>query len=240
MAVIYDQPSALDIPLRRAPHPAVRDLADTAGQTALSAFLIDTFRTITRTVVQAPEPGDAAMELLIGATTPDDPSVPLVEYLQPLAATLEQSQSPGRRPIPIAAFHVRRTDAPAAHVVFGPAAAESGPAAAGATVDRWRTAASADAPAFVADLAAQAVRRDPPAAGPLRVDLSFAITRQLHWHTLWSPTLQALGALLDDPGSPSGAAGPGPKRIAHLGLHLDLQDGWSDETVVDVRIAPAG
>ena len=135
----------------------------------------------------------------------------LDNYLPPVAAALKELA-------PVSFWALKRVGGESTLTL-----AEARPAFGHSAESGWaeveaRTTASATTTAWKEQVAAQAGRQESAGRrGPMEVEVSFFVSPQRNWTTLWKPALDSLGGILGNDSDRRWR--PRDDRIVHLGLH---------------------
>lgn len=227
----YARPETLRHALHIPPQVASWDRAGSTGQLKLEAALTDAQRLLAQDIRQSAGPIalrlDVGLSQTVGLTVDRD----LDNYLFPLAVHL------GRK-FDVAFTSVWATKQPVeeSFVRVSTAVPTRPPdhSFRRAILTRGSTAGYD----FKQQIADQIADANPIPAGPVFLELTFAVGPSRNWVNMWKPTIDSLGALLglrrpDRPWDPDDG------RIVELGMHNNVEPSLGYETVINVGISPA-
>jgi hypothetical protein len=224
-AVFFARPEGAPRPLGIAPR-----LAGWMGTGHPDPVHVRAFVTHAQSVLGAPPSGPAALRLDVGL--PADVRLldqyGLAHYVGPLAEWLEAHGDWDLA-------SVWAAKAPGEDTVLRVDGARPVAAPEGGRRFTARTTTSAGSPQYTADVREQLAGEPPLAAGPVALQLAFAVPPGCNWPGLWQPTLDGLARLLGAAGDDS-PDDPCDGRVVELGLHR-REDASLDHDVVVTGIA---
>ncbi|OBI10250.1 hypothetical protein A5715_11160 [Mycolicibacter heraklionensis] len=221
----YACPEGRKQQLRLTPRLASWDKADHPNQVRLRAYLDDTEALLAASRIDGPW----ALRLDVGLPTGRDllSMADLDNYAYPLAYRL---RDPG-----LVSVWCTKQHSETSFVRIE--AAREMPSAQGNVLSA-KTTASPQSVAYKEQVRAAIAAESQVVAGPVQLEITFAVGPRRNWLNLWKPTIDALDPLLGRT-YPDRAWNPLDGRITSLGMHLTVDSALRNDVVMGIAAAPA-